>query len=136
MRRKRLIQTVLLTVVLAGGAGFALMAKSASKSAVAPIAPPPVPIVAGTVAQHDVPIYLTGVGTVVAYNTDVVRSQIQGQLVSINFTEGQTVHAGDLLGRGRCRLRQCDRTLRRWWRFLGHVAAGDGRNQLHFGQRM
>jgi multidrug efflux system membrane fusion protein len=56
-----------------------------------------VPIVAGTVTQHDVPIYLTGVGTVVAYNTVVVRSQIQGQLVSINFTEGQNVHAGDLL---------------------------------------
>ena len=52
---------------------------------------------AGTVAQHDVPIYLRGVGTVIAYNTVVVRSQIQGQIVSINFTEGQTVHAGDLL---------------------------------------
>jgi multidrug efflux system membrane fusion protein len=97
MRRKRLIQTVLLAVVLAGGGGLALMAKSASKSSMAPTTPPPVPIVAGTVAQHDVPIYLTGVGTVVAYNTVVVRSQIQGQLVSINFTEGQTVHAGDLL---------------------------------------
>ena len=97
MRRKRLIQTVLLIVVLAGGTGFALMAKSASKSSAAPAAPPPVPIVAGTVAQHDVPIYLTGVGTVVAYNTVVVRSQIQGQLVSINFTEGQNVHTGDLL---------------------------------------
>jgi multidrug efflux system membrane fusion protein len=97
MRRKRLIQTVLLTVVLAGGTGFALMAKSASKSSAAPAVPPPVPIVAGTVAQHDVPIYLTGVGTVIAYNTVVVRSQIQGQLVSINFTEGQAVHAGDLL---------------------------------------
>jgi multidrug efflux system membrane fusion protein len=60
-------------------------------------APPVVPIVAGTVAQHDVPIYLTGVGTVIAYNTDVVRAQIQGQLISINFTEGQKVHAGDLL---------------------------------------
>src|ERR1019366_1623381 len=48
-------------------------------------------------AQHDVPIYLTGVGTVIAYNTDVVRSQIQGQIVSINFTEGQAVHTGDLL---------------------------------------
>jgi multidrug efflux system membrane fusion protein len=60
-------------------------------------APPPVPIVAGVVAQHDVPIYLTGVGTVIAYNTVVVRSQIQGQLISINFTEGQSVHAGDLL---------------------------------------
>jgi membrane fusion protein, multidrug efflux system len=56
-----------------------------------------VPVVAGVVAQHDVPIYLTGVGTVIAYNTDVVRAQIQGQIISINFTEGQRVHAGDLL---------------------------------------
>ena len=43
------------------------------------------------------PIYLNGVGTVIAYNTVVVRAQIQGQIVSINFTEGQQVHAGDLL---------------------------------------
>jgi multidrug efflux system membrane fusion protein len=42
-------------------------------------------------------IYLSGVGTVIAYNTDIVRAQIQGQITSINFTEGQTVHAGDLL---------------------------------------
>jgi multidrug efflux system membrane fusion protein len=34
---------------------------------------------------------------VIAYNTDIVRAQIQGQIISINFTEGQTVHAGDLL---------------------------------------
>ena len=95
MRRKRTIQTVLLAVILAGGAGFALLARS--KSSAVPPPPPPVPIVAGTVTQHDVPIYLTGVGTVVAYNTVVVRSQIQGQLVSIDFTEGQTVHTGDLL---------------------------------------
>jgi multidrug efflux system membrane fusion protein len=56
-----------------------------------------VSVVGGVVAQHDVPIYLSGVGTVIAYNTDVVRAQIQGQIRSINFTEGQTVHAGDLL---------------------------------------
>src|SRR6202008_4391381 len=42
-------------------------------------------------------IYLTGVGTVIAYNTVVVRSQIQGQIINISFTEGQTVHTGDLL---------------------------------------
>ena len=96
MRRRPIMLAVLLIVVLAGGAGFALLRGLAAKNTVAP-APPPVPIVAGTVAQHDVPIYLTGVGTVIAYNTVVVRSQIQGQLVSINFTEGQTVHAGDLL---------------------------------------
>ena len=95
MRRKPIMLAVLLIVVLAGVAGFTLMRGSASKNSAA--APAPVPIVAGTVAQHDVPIYLTGVGTVVAFNTVVVRSQIQGQLVSINFTEGQAVHAGDLL---------------------------------------
>ena len=55
------------------------------------------PVVASVVTQHDVPIYLTGVGTVIAYNTDVVRAQIQGQIISIDFTEGQKVHAGDLL---------------------------------------
>src|SRR2546426_1444869 len=67
------------------------------KAAVAAPPPPPIPVVAGVVTQHDVPIYQNGVGTVIAYNTDVVRAQIQGQLISINFTEGQTVHAGDLL---------------------------------------
>src|SRR5271166_1530202 len=96
MRRPIVISTVLLTAVLAGGGALALVHGSASKMTAAP-APPPVPVVAGTVDRHDVPIYLTGVGTVIAYNTDVVRSQIQGQLVSINFTEGQSVHTGDLL---------------------------------------
>ena len=38
---------------------------------------------ASALAQHDVPIYLTGVGTVIAYNTVIIRSQIQGQIVSI-----------------------------------------------------
>jgi multidrug efflux system membrane fusion protein len=66
-------------------------------TAAPPAAPPPAPVVAASVKSGDVPIYLTGVGTVIAYNTDIVRSQIQGQLVSVNFTEGQTVKAGDLL---------------------------------------
>jgi multidrug efflux system membrane fusion protein len=97
MRRKIVIAAAFLIVVLAGGGGFAFMHGSAAEKSAAPPAPPPVPIVAGVVAQHDVPIYLTGVGTVIAYNTDVVRAQIQGQIVSINFTEGQKVHTGDLL---------------------------------------
>jgi multidrug efflux system membrane fusion protein len=96
MRRKIAVRVILLLALLAGGGAYAFMHGSGSKTA-QPSAPPPVPVVGGTVAQHDVPIYLTGVGTVVAYNTDIVRSQIQGQIVSINFTEGQTVHAGDLL---------------------------------------
>src|SRR4029077_12011820 len=59
--------------------------------------PPAVPVVTGIVRSSDVPIYLRGVGTVIAYNNVVVRSQITGQLVKIAFTQGQTVKKGDLL---------------------------------------
>ena len=102
MRRKIVISFALLITVLAIGGGLAVAHKFPFERPAAPSAgtstpPPAVPIVAGTVAMHDVPIYLRGVGTVIAYNTVVVRSQIQGQIVSIDFTEGQTVHTGDLL---------------------------------------
>src|SRR5205807_10079615 len=100
MRRKIVIPAALLIAVLAVGGVLAVTHKlpfEQPASAGAASAPPPVPVVAGVVAQHDVPIYLQGVGTVIAYNTVVVRSQIQGQIVSINFTEGQSVHTGDLL---------------------------------------
>ena len=60
-------------------------------------ATPPVPVVAANVASHDVPIYLRGVGTVIAFNNVLVRSQISGPLVSITFHQGQTVKKGDLL---------------------------------------
>jgi multidrug efflux system membrane fusion protein len=98
MRRKYLISAVLSVAVVACAAFVFLPdLMERTKAAPEPQGPPPVPVVAGTVEQHDVPIYLNGVGTVIAYNTDVVRAQIQGQIVSINFKEGQSVHAGDLL---------------------------------------
>lgn len=98
MKTKIVISAVVL-VAVAASAGLLHLTHlfPMQKAAAAPAPVPPVPIVAGTVAQHDVPIYLTGVGTVIAYNTDIVRAQIQGQITSINFTEGQQVHAGDLL---------------------------------------
>ena len=86
---------IILAIAIAGGGAFAIMRKSALPAAAA--APAPVPVVAGKVTSQDVPIYLRGIGTVIAYNTDIVRSQIQGQLTRIAFTEGQTVRTGDLL---------------------------------------
>jgi membrane fusion protein, multidrug efflux system len=99
MRRKIVITVALLMAVpvLGGGLASVLHLGPFKQPAPAPAPPPPVPVVAATVTQHDVPIYLTGVGTVIAYNTTVVRSQIQGQIISINFTEGQTVKTSDLL---------------------------------------
>jgi multidrug efflux system membrane fusion protein len=102
MWRKHLIRIALPVIILAGalaGGVFAYKRGLTSKESAAlnSAATPTAPVVAGVVAQHDVPIYLTGVGTVIAFNTDIVRAQIQGQIISINFTEGQHVHAGDLL---------------------------------------
>src|SRR6267154_1570176 len=97
MKKKVVIPAALLTAVLAAGGLLYFTHNPLDKVIAAPTPPPAVPIVAGVVTQHDVPIYLSGVGTVIAYNTDVVRAQIQGQIISINFTEGQAVHAGDLL---------------------------------------
>ena len=98
MKKKVIISAALVTCIVAASGLFYLLHVRPLEEAVAkPVPPAPVPVVAATVAQHDVPIYLVGVGTVIAYNTDVVRAQIQGQIISINFTEGQKVHAGDLL---------------------------------------
>ena len=98
MNRKTIVLAALPPAVLAiAGALYFTFAPAFEKTAVAPVAPAPVPVVAGVVSSHEVPLYLRGVGTVIGYNTDVVRSQIQGQLTQIAFTEGQTVKAGDLL---------------------------------------
>jgi len=46
---------------------------------------------------RDVPVYLQGLGSVEAFNTVVVKSRLDGQLVEIHFKEGQEVQKGDLL---------------------------------------
>src|SRR5690242_8588678 len=56
-----------------------------------------VPVVPGTVAKKDVPIYLDGLGTVQAFNTVTVRARVDGELQKVAFTEGQAVKAGEVL---------------------------------------
>ncbi len=58
---------------------------------------PPVPVVAGEVQRKDVPIFLSGIGNVQAYQTVAVRPRVDGQLEKILFQEGQDVKAGELL---------------------------------------
>ena len=98
MRRKIVTLAALLVAVLAIGTVLVVRHEFPVQRAAPPSAPvPTVPVVAGVVGSQDVPIFLRGVGTVIAFNTVLVRSQIQGQITKIAFTEGQTVHAGDLL---------------------------------------
>jgi membrane fusion protein, multidrug efflux system len=58
---------------------------------------PPVPVSAAPVQRRDVPIYLTGLGTVQAYNSVLVKSRVDGQIVKINFSEGTDVSEGDVV---------------------------------------
>ena len=97
MRRAIAILTTAFVVVVGVAALVLTHGRARETTSIAPPAPPAVPVVAGAVTSGDVPIYLRGIGTVIAYNTVVVRSQIQGQITKITFTEGQTVKAGDML---------------------------------------
>jgi membrane fusion protein, multidrug efflux system len=96
--RKSVLAAAVSVVALAA-IGIWYAARPASSTPQSAPTPPQtaVPVVAATVTTGDVPIYLRGVGTVAAYNTDIVRSQIQGQITQIAFIEGQSVKAGDLL---------------------------------------
>ena len=57
----------------------------------------PVPISVTPVQQKTMPIYLSALGTVTAYNSVTVRSRVDGQLIRVNFREGQSVKKGELL---------------------------------------
>jgi membrane fusion protein, multidrug efflux system len=78
-------------------AGVLFYFRSDRDLAPATTAPDPIPVIATSVQQRDVPIVLTGLGTVAALNTATIHSQITGLLISIDFQEGQFVKKGQLL---------------------------------------
>lgn len=87
---------MLLLVIAAAVIAYQLHARSqaASKD---PTGPPPVSVGVNTVQQKDMPYYLSGLGSVTAFNTVTVHSRIDGQLMKVNFQEGQFVKEGDVL---------------------------------------
>jgi multidrug efflux system membrane fusion protein len=56
-----------------------------------------IPVVTAAARRGDMPVYLQGIGTVTAFNTVTVKTRIDGQLISVNFKEGQLVKQGDVL---------------------------------------
>ncbi|MFZ2008227.1 MAG: efflux RND transporter periplasmic adaptor subunit [Stellaceae bacterium] len=63
----------------------------------APAVQPGIPVTPGVVKAEDMPVFLAGIGTVQAYNTDVIKTRVDGQIIKVDFREGQEVHAGDPL---------------------------------------
>src|ERR1700744_2439370 len=97
MRRKPVVLTIALICVVGLAAALWPRSRAETEQTNGTDTPPPTPVVAGSVKSGPVPIYLRGVGTVIAYNNVIVRSQITGPLIKISFTQGQTVHKGDVL---------------------------------------
>ena len=71
---------------------------TATKSAARPAARA-IPVVTATAARGSMGVYLNGLGLATAFNTVIVRTRVDGELIKVAFEEGQLVHAGDLLAK-------------------------------------
>ena len=89
------------TIVTAGAAicvaALAIWRISAAEPRPQPQLSSPIPVVATKVQVSDVPIVMTGIGTVEAYNVVNIHTQVTGTIDKIGFVEGQTVHPGSLI---------------------------------------
>jgi len=91
------IITLPLSLITLSGCSNKESAQPASPSAAPTGGRPPAPVVVSTVEQRNVPIQITAIGNIEAYQTVQIRSQVNGQIETIHFKEGQDVHQGQLL---------------------------------------
>jgi multidrug efflux system membrane fusion protein len=98
-RARRRTVSITITLLILGGLGYIAWTSLQQKKAANQAARPdlPVPVLAATPRIQDVPVYLDGVGAVRALNNVLVRPQVDGKLITVNFTEGQDVTKGDVL---------------------------------------
>ena len=86
-------------IALASLAAVVIFWRHGSSQAAQTAAPPSVPVVVSEAAQRDVPIYYDALGTVYALNTVAIRAQVNGQVISVEFRQGQEVRKGDVLAK-------------------------------------
>lgn len=97
---RRIWTAAVIVLVLAAAGGAALWAVQRTPTADAAESPPPapaIPVTVGVVTPRNVPVLLQGIGTVEAYNTDTIRTRVDGEITAVHFTDGQEVKAGALL---------------------------------------
>jgi multidrug efflux system membrane fusion protein len=88
---------VLVTAVIVWRIHSSNVATQAEANKALAMANRPIPVQVVPVQQKTVPVFLTALGTVTAYNTVTINTRVSGQLLQVNFREGQEVRKGQLL---------------------------------------
>jgi multidrug efflux system membrane fusion protein len=99
--RRRMIPVAIACFALVGGGAFYWYGPNPSVSGAVPrsVGRPGVPVTVAIAERRDVPIYLTGLGTVQALFSVDIQTQVDGQLQEVMFTEGLHVKKGDVLAK-------------------------------------
>ncbi len=105
LRRILTIGMIAAASLTAGGAYWYSRPGSEPARAASPPRPA-VPVSIARAVRQDVPVYVTGLGTVQASFTIAIHSQVDGIMQEVMFTEGQHVNKGDLLAQIEPRLFQ------------------------------
>jgi multidrug efflux system membrane fusion protein len=95
---RALVAGVIIVAVACGGYfGWHAWQKHEAAKTAAAKPPPAVPVTIAEVRKGDFPVYLNGLGTVQPFDTVLVRSRVDGEVVRVGFKQGQMVKEGDML---------------------------------------
>lgn len=99
LRVTQVVRAVGIVVLAAVGASLIACSSGDPKQGKAQAAGPAraVSVAIAPVQKQDVPVYLSGLGSVTAFNTANIKSRVDGQIMKVNFREGQEVRQGELL---------------------------------------
>src|ERR1035441_4271705 len=96
-RNRYWVWVMLLVLLVLGMVVYRMHTSSVAASKSKDSTPSAISVGVIPVQKRDVPYYVTGLGSVTAFNTVTVHSRIEGQIMKIYFQEGQFVKAGDVL---------------------------------------
>jgi multidrug efflux system membrane fusion protein len=96
---------ILVYLALVGGLGFIVwrihqnqqLSAQNSANQAAELASQPIPVQVAAAEQKPMPIFLSALGTVTPYMSVTVKARVSGELLPVNFTEGQQVHQGQTI---------------------------------------
>jgi multidrug efflux system membrane fusion protein len=95
--RSRLIAIGVLGLIIVGLVLFSGIFSKKEHAAARPPEPPGVPVTTASVTVETMPLQVNAIGTVEAYSTVSVRSEANGQIMKVHFTQGSYVKKGDPL---------------------------------------